>query len=391
MGLLDACPKIYFGRHSLDYLEQLPEGPVMLVCDPFMVESGIVRKVTDRLERYRRDYAVFSGVEPDPSIDTVTACMHMLFSHKPDAVIALGGGSAIDTAKATLYFCLKYKATLMGRQYIHKPFFVAVPTTSGTGSEVTSYTVLTDRQNDVKIPLNDRSMTPDVAVLDPVFTKTLPRPMIAYTGMDVLTHALEAYVTGAANSFTDMYAVQAAKGTLRWLPVLFGGEQADEAHQEMMISSTMAGLAFSNSGLGLSHGLAHTLGAEFHLPHGKANSIVLPYVICFNAGIGRYSEAGRLDTLTRYASLAQLLGFGGVGDDAVRRLAERVLGLDEAFGIPIALRDNGVGHDAFYNTMHEMVGKVMADITTGANPVRVREADVEMLLGDVYEGRNPLG
>ncbi len=391
MNLLDACPKIYFGRHSLDYLGQLPEGRVMVICDPFMVQSGIIAKVTDRFDTYKRDYVVFSGVEPDPSIQTVTASMQMLFAEKPDIILALGGGSAIDTAKATIYFCLRYKGMIMGRQYIHKPFFVAVPTTSGTGSEVTSYTVLSDRQNDVKIPLNDRSMTPDVAILDPVFTKTLPKQMIAFTGMDVLTHALEAYVTKNANSFTDMYAVQAAKSTTRWLPLLFGGEDSDEAHQEMMIASTIAGLAFSNSGLGLCHGIAHTLGAEFHLPHGKANSIVLPWVIAFNAGIGRYQTASRLDILARYAEMARQLGHDGAAGTAVAALVEDVRGLNEQFGTPQSLSAADIPHDDFYNNMHGMTEKILRDITTAVNPVKVGPADVEMLLGDIYEGRSPLG
>ena len=390
MSFLDACPKIYFGRHSLDYLELLPAGKTLLVCDPFMVESGIVRKVTDRLDHFNREYVTFADVEPDPSIGVVTSALQMLFREKPDNVIALGGGSAIDTAKAVIYFCMKYKGLLMGQQYIHSPFFVAVPTTSGTGSEVTSYTVLTDRENDVKIPLNDRCMTPDVAILDPIFTKTLPKPMVAYTGMDVLTHALESYVTPCASSFTDMYAVAAARGTLRWLPAVFSGDESDAAHQEMMISSTMAGLAFSNSGLGICHGIAHTIGADFHVPHGKANSIILPYAIAFNAGIGLYIDPSRPNALGRYGRIAGELGFIGDDKDQAAQLVLRVLALNEQFGTPLGFAANGIDPEVFAGKVPDMVQKILRDITTSANPVTVTPDDVERLLDDILHGRNPL-
>lgn len=391
MNLLDACPKIYFGKHSLDCLKELPPGRILLVCDPFMVESGIVRKVLDRLEAFGREYDVFSGVEPEPSLSVVRDCMRMLFRDKQDVILALGGGSAIDSAKAAIFICLRYKGMIMGQQHIHKPFFVAIPTTSGTGSEVTSYTVITDRLNEEKIPLNDRCMTPDVAVLDPQFTKTLPKQMIAYTGMDVLTHALEAFVTKNANSFTDMYAVQAARATLRRLTVLFAGDASDEDHQEMMIASTMAGLAFSNSGLGVCHGIAHTLGAEFHLPHGKANSLVLAYAICYNAGLGRYGSADRTGVLGRYGSIAGELGF--VGDDTgqVTQLVARVLSLNAHFGIEPGLACNGVEREVFSQNMDEMIVKIQKDITTKANPVSLSDEDLKMLLWDIFEGRCPLG
>lgn len=255
---------------------------------------------------------------------------------------------------------------------------------------MTSYTVLTDRENDVKIPLNDRCMTPDVAVLDPEFTKTLPKQMIAYTGMDVLTHALEAFVTPSANSFTDMYAVQAARGTLRWLPALFSGDDSDEAHQEMMISSTMAGLAFSNSGLGICHGIAHTIGAEFHLPHGKANSIILPYAVAFNAGLGHYHTPGRPNALGRYGRLAGELGIIGDDGDQAVQLVERIQALNSSFGTPPSFEGNGIERAAFFEKLPEMVPKILRDITTGVNPVPITAADVELLLGDIFAGRNPL-
>ena len=390
MNLHDACPKIYFGPGALESLAQLPEGRILLVCDPFMVKSGIVRRVTERLEQSGRQYALFAEVEPDPSISTVAGCLHALFCEKADILIALGGGSAIDTTKAAMFFCLRYKGMLMGRQYIHKPFFAAIPTTAGTGSEVTSYTVLTDREADVKIPLNDRCMTPDIAILDPAFTKSLPPPIIAFTGMDVLTHAIEAYVTENASLFTDMYATQAAKTALRHLPPLFAGSMADGDHQEMMLASTLAGLAFSNSGLGLCHGIAHTIGAEYGIPHGKANSIVLPWIIAFNAGIGRYRCSARQPTRERYAELARGLGAPAETDRAASWLVETVRDLNRAFGIAPSLSENGIERQRFTADLPDMIPKILRDITTGANPVKAGRQDIKLLLEDIFVGNNPL-
>lgn len=388
MKYLDASPKIFFGKHSLDILKKLPQGRIVLVCDPFLVESGIVKTITDRLARYERDYAVFSDVKPDPSIETVAECMEVVFREKPEVLIALGGGSAMDTTKAALFCCLRYKESLMGELHIHKPYFVAVPTTSGTGSEVTSYTVITDTQNDRKIPLSDRCMIPDLTVLDPKFTTTLPKQMIGFTGMDVLTHAIEAYVSPEANTFTDMYALQAAKNTLEYLPKLYAGTEETEIHQEMMIASTLAGLAFNNAGLGICHGLAHTIGAVFHLPHGKANSVILPWSIAFNAGLSRYPGPDCTGINGRYAALAAALS--GNPAAAAEDLVVLVQGMNRMMEIPPTLQENGIERDDFYKELPAMEKKVMADMTTKANPRQVSRADVKRLLTDIFEGNGPL-
>ncbi|MDR1768477.1 MAG: iron-containing alcohol dehydrogenase [Propionibacteriaceae bacterium] len=395
MSQLDACPKLHFGRHCLDALADLPDGEVMVLCDPFMVSSGIVGKVTDRLERYGRHYVMFGEVAPDPSIQTVAKAMRLMLDAKPDVLIALGGGSAIDTTKAVVYFCLKYKEALMDRRHIHRPHFVAVPTTAGSGSEVTSYTVLTDTDNDVKIPISDRAMIPDTAILDPEFLKTLPKELVAYPGMDVLTHATEAYVSRQATAFTDLYAVHAAQTVLRCLPRLYAGDRSDETSQDMMLAATMAGLAFHNSSLGLTHGIAHTLGAEFHLPHGYANAIVLPWVIAFNAGVGRYREHRRPELLGRYAAFSRALGLlapGAPGGDeaAVEELIRGVGRLDKAFDIPDSLAGAGVDLDRLSGDRAEMAAKIMRDITTRANPAPVTAAQVEGILEDLRSGGCPV-
>ncbi|MDR1430603.1 MAG: iron-containing alcohol dehydrogenase, partial [Propionibacteriaceae bacterium] len=334
------------------------------------------------------------GVTPDPSITTVTDAMQMLLREKPDILIALGGGSAIDTTKACLYFCLKYKQALMESRHVHRPYFVAVPTTAGSGSEVTSYTVVTDTDRDVKIPISDSAMTPDMAILDPEFLKTLPKDLIAFPGMDVFTHAIESYVSGSSTAFTELYALRAGQTVLRSLPRLYDGDTSDATCQDMMIAATMAGLAFHNSSLGLVHGIAHTLGAEFHLPHGLANSITLPWVIAFNAGIGRYRSLERPELLIRYATFARAMGLRSpreVGDeDAACELIRTVQQLNKAFGIPESLSAAGISPSDIQAKSAEMSAKIVNDITTKSNPVAVGQPEVARLLADIHSGGGPL-
>ena len=389
MHLFEACPKIYFGENALDYLDGLPREKVLLVTDPFMVSSGAVKAVTGRLDRLGLEYAVFSQVEPDPSIETIAAGLQQIFHEKPDIVIALGGGSAIDATKAMLYFCTRFKGIMMGRQHIHQPMFIAIPTTSGTGSEVTSYAVVSDRQRNVKIPLSHRSMTPEVAILDPEFTKTLPADMVAYTGMDVLTHAVEAYVSGKANDFTDLFARDAAEKVLRYLPVLYADVSNVAPREKMFSASTMAGLAFTNSSLGLCHGIAHTIGAEFHLPHGKANAIILPYIIAFNAGLGRKAATGLVG---RYADLARSIGVGAPDDgESCGRLVCTVQVLCERFGIPGSFEAAGIDRAAFRQRQEACVRKILEDACTKANPAPVTARDISELLEAIFDGRLEVG
>jgi acetaldehyde dehydrogenase/alcohol dehydrogenase len=390
MWIFDACPKIYFGAGALDCLDGLPVSQTMLVADPYMVKSRMADTVTSRLEARGVPYSVFSDIEPDPSVETVAEGVRRCFRDKPDVIIALGGGSAIDVTKAILYFCLKSKAALMDAKYIHRPVFVAIPTTSGTGSEMTSYSVLTDRRENVKIPLADPCMTPDIAVLCPAYTETLPKDMVAYTGMDVLTHAVEAYVTKKADALTDMYAREAAHKVFEYLETAWGGADRAQALGEMMLASMMAGVAFNNSGLGVCHGLAHCIGAMFHIPHGKANSIILPYTIAFNAGIGPFPPHPQV--LARYAKLCRLLGsesgFTQTGDEALaRRLVQKISELNRLFGVPEGLNAAGISHETFFNALDDMARRVLQDMTTQANPVEIGLAEARLLLKAVYEGK----
>ncbi len=370
MKRFDATPKIFFGENALDYLLELPRDRALVVTDPYMVSSGAVKAVTGRLDSVGMNYAVFSEIEPDPSIETVAAGMQAVFKQKPNYIIALGGGSAIDATKAMIYFCIRFKSGLMDRQYVHHPTFIAIPTTSGTGSEVTSYAVISDRKQNVKIPLSHRSMIPEAAILDPAFTKTLPKHMIAFTGMDVLTHAIEAFASPQASDFTDMLAAEAAYITLEYLPALYEDAGNAGAREKMYSASTMAGLAFTNSSLGLCHGVAHTIGAQYHIPHGKANAVVLPYVLRFNMK----SESA----LARYSLLEKRLH--------CENLTQTVIALRKKLEIPVSLSACDVAKNAFDEDMRENIEKMLEDVCTKANPVPVGRASLRGLLAEIYSG-----
>lgn len=390
MFFVDASTKLYYGKDALNYFDVLPKSQVLVVSDPYMVQSGTIKTVTNHLDANGIPYSIFSEVEPDPSIYTVSKGLQQFFEVKPDILIALGGGSAIDTAKAILYFYLKYNGALVDAKHLKRPTFIAVPTTSGTGSEVTTYSVITDTEQNVKIALRDSKMTPDVAVLCAEYTTTLPKPMVAFTGMDVLTHGLEAYVTKEANAFTNMYAREAIRKTLRYLPEVFEGVGGYHAQEEMMNASTMAGFAFSDSGLGLAHGLAHTLGAHFHFPHGKINSIVLPYVVAFNAGLGHY--APQPEILARYARMVRLIDLAESASEEmmVQILINTINNLNLKFEIPASLKEAGISREDFDGNLDVCIRTILQDVCTKANPVNVGEQEVRMILNDVYEGRNPL-
>ena len=274
---------VSFGKDALAALEELAGGRVMVVTDDFLAKSGLLDKVKARLPGCTVE--TFTGVVPDPPLEVVAR------DFKPQAVVAFGGGSALDCAKAMVEYGKKLGAT-------GEISFWAVPTTAGTGSEVTSFAVLTDSQKGVKYPLVDDALLPHRAVLDPVFLAGVPAKVTADTGMDVLTHAAEAYVAAGANVYTDALAEKAFALAWKSLPTAFNGDQEAKGH--MLLASNLAGMAFNGAGLGLSHSMAHALGGRFHIPHGRLNAMLLPHVIRFNAA--------RRETAERYAALAKACG-----------------------------------------------------------------------------------
>lgn len=286
--------KIYFGENALDRLLTLPYKKVMLIADPYMVQSGMIQSVTSRLDQAGICYELFSNVCPDPPIEKIADGIKAVTSYVPEALLALGGGSAIDSAKAIRDFSQRSGA-------VGKMDLIAIPTTSGTGSEVTSFSVLSDPDHHAKYPLVSDSLLPSEAILDTELVRSVPPGITADTGMDVLTHALEAYVSTDCNEFAEAFAEKAIEICGQFLLRSFRDSNDLLARQKMHTASCLAGLAFNSASLGLNHGMAHQLGAGFHIPHGRANAILLPFIIRFN------SNSGNNETEKRYSNAARIL------------------------------------------------------------------------------------
>ena len=361
--------KICYGENAINNLEKLTGSHAFIVTDPFMVKMGFTDRVISSLERANITQSVFDKVEPDPSLETVQKGTVKLLADGADLIIALGGGSAIDAAKAMMYFAYKADPSK------GKPQLVVIPTTSGTGSEVTAVTVVTDTEQQMKIPLIDDMIVPDMAVLDARFTRSVPPSVTAATGMDVLTHALEAYVSTPANAFTDLYAVHAIKYVFRYLLRCYRNGDDMEARQNMLLASCMAGMAFNNSGLGVAHSVAHTLGGLFHIPHGKANAVLLPYVIRFNS----------FDVRDRYRTIAQKLRLpSDTVEQGNESLIEAVRWLNVQMGIPNRISDLGIKEDEFHNSLETMSKHALDDMCTKTNPRRPSQRDIRQLLRKAY-------
>lgn len=375
-------PSIFFGDDALDELNNIGKDNIYIVTDKFIVDSGMIKNVTDIFDRKNLNYKIFKDVLPDPSIEVVTKGLKEIIEYSPKVIVGFGGGSPIDCAKAMLYFYMKVDT--FNTKNIEKPLFVAIPTTSGTGSEVTSYAVITDTKSKVKIPLSDDVMTPDIAILENTFTKTLPKNLIANTGMDVLTHAIEGYVSSFANDFTKIFSKEAFIQCYRNLYELYKDANNKEKREKMYTASTMAGVGFTSASLGLNHGIAHTIGAEYKIPHGLANSIILPYVVAFNTGLLPYQTEHVRD---RYKNLAESIGF--LGEDEVESSKSIILAiqiLNTKLSIKMALKDYIADTDDFRNRVDELADKILNDACTKANPVKVNKNELKKLLLDILDG-----
>ena len=352
---------------------------VFIVTDGFMASSGKVSYITEKLDRAGAEYRVFDQVKADPDIGTVTKGVDMIQEFHPDAVIAFGGGSPIDAAKAIVFFAAK---TCDMRECM----FIAVPTTSGTGSEVSKFAVITDPEKEVKYPLVEDSLLPDVAILDAELTVSVPPSVTADTGIDVFTHAVEALVSTAATDFSDAAAEKAIKLVRRHLMTAYHQPGDMAARQGMHNASCLAGVAFSNSGLGLNHGMAHALGARFHIPHGRANGILLPYVMSFNAGC---SES-LTPVAKRYAKIARLLGLEAtsVRQSALNliRTARRYV---EQLNIPSSIQVAGVDKAEFEAEAEAMAEAALADRCTATNPRPCSKEEILQVFHKAYIGRLP--
>lgn len=361
--------KICYGKYALDTLEELRCTRAFVVTDPFMVKSGFVDQVTSHLERRDIPYTTFSDVEPDPSLEAVKKGAIAFLKSGADLLVALGGGSAIDSAKAMSYFAHKANPDTK------RPILAAIPTTSGTGSEVTAISVVTDTHQGIKIPLNDEVLIPDIAILDARFTRTVPPAVTASTGMDVLTHAIEAYISREHNAFTEIFAIQAIRYVFAYLYTSYTDMENMEAREMMLLGSCMAGLAFNNSGLGITHSMAHALGGAFHIPHGKANALLLPHVLRFNS----------FDAGGRYRNLARVIGLPCANvEEGTQSLVGAVRNLNESMHIPARIRDLGVDEQAFRSSLDSMAAHALDDLCTRSNPRRPSHSDLRLLLEQAW-------
>lgn len=383
--------KIYFEKNAVQYLAKMPKiSKAMIVTDPAMVKLGYVDKVLYYL-RKRPDYVhceIFSEVEPDPSIETVMKGAEMMAKFQPDVIIALGGGSAMDAAKGmwlfyeypdSEFFGLKQKFLDIRKRIVKYPHlgvraqFVAIPTTSGTGSEVTSFSVITDKEANMKYPLADYELTPDVAIIDPQFVMTVPKAITADTGMDVLTHAIEAYVSCMANDFTDGLAMKAIQLVFEYLPRAYRNGSDEVAREKVHNASTIAGMAFANAFLGINHSLAHKLGSEFHIAHGRANTILLPHVIRYNATKPKkFTAFPKYDHFVadlRYAEIARTLGLPAkTTEEGVESLVQAIIKLAKELDIPMSLEANNVDKVEFESKVDFLAERAFEDQCTTANP-----------------------
>lgn len=403
-------PKIYFEKNSIQYLAKMPKiKKAFIVTDEGMVKLGYVDKILYYL-RKRPDYVhceIFSDVEPDPSIETVMKGAEMMRSFEPDVIITLGGGSAMDAAKGMWLFYehpevpfhgLKQKFLDIRKRVFkypnlgHRAQFVAIPTTSGTGSEVTSFSVITDKENNVKYPLADYELTPDVAIIDPQFVMTVPPSVTADTGLDVLTHAIEAYVSNMANDYTDGLCMKAIELVFKYLPRAYrNGSSDEEAREKMHNASTIAGMAFANAFLGINHSLAHKMGAEFHVPHGRANAMLMPHVIRYNASKPKkftaFPKYEHFIADKRYAEIAKMLGLPcSTTEEGVESLVQAIIKLAKEMKVTMSLADFGVSQAEFNSKVDYLADKAFEDQCTTANPKLPLVSELAEIYKKVYKG-----
>lgn len=399
-------PKVYFEENSVMYLTEMDNVErVMIVCDPGMVNIGytdIVEQVLRRREN-QPQIKVFNEVEPNPSTHTVYKGLEMFINFQPNTIIALGGGSAMDAAKAiwmffehpeTSFFGAKQKfLDIRKRTYkITKPKnakFICIPTTSGTGSEVTPFAVITDSETHVKYPLADYALTPDIAIVDPQFVLSVPKDVAADTGMDVLTHAIESYVSVMASDYTRGLSLQAIKLTFDYLK---SSVQENDKHsrEKMHNASTMAGMAFANAFLGISHSIAHKIGGEYGIPHGRTNAILLPHVIRYNAkDPQKHALFPKYDFFradTDYADIAKFLGLkGNTTEELVDALANAVYDLGCSVGIDMNLKSQGVTEELLHSTIDRMAELAFEDQCTTANPKEPLISELKGIIETAYD------
>lgn len=400
-------PRVYFEKTSVRYLNSMPGVQrVFIVASPAMISHGYVDKVLGELKRRSNEiqYQLFSVTESDPTTDTVEKGTEQMNNFNPDTIIALGGGSPMDAAKGMWLFYEHPDASFFGakqkfldirkRTYqLEKPAkaqFVAIPTTSGTGSEVTPFAVITDSATHVKYPLADYALTPDVAIVDSQFVETVPKKTVAYSGLDTLTHAIESFVSNMASDYTRPLSLQAIKLVFENLTASYNGDI--DAREKMHNAATLAGMAFANAFLGVDHSIAHKLGGEFGLPHGLAIAITLPHVIRYN-----FKEPRKLTMWPKYeyfradedyAEIARYIGLTGKNKEELKEaLVNKIIDLAHSVDTTLSLKANGVDKKHFDASVDKLAELAYEDQCTTANPKEPLIGELRQIMIDEYDGK----
>ena len=359
MEIFKATTKIYVGDKFLEAIEELKVKKAFIITDFVMVKIGVIKKIEDILKDKKIDYQVFDEVEVDPSFETVKKSLDKVIDFLPDVIIALGGGSSLDTAKAVKYFIKKSNLSIP---------LIALPTTSGTGSEVTSYAVLTDRKNNIKIPIKDDDMIAEYAILDPDLTKTLPKSVVADSGIDALTHSIEAYTFKEASIYTQIYALSAIRNIFKNLLRMYKDIKDEEARIEMAKASCIAGFAFEKSGLGINHSIAH----------GRINGMLLPYVVRFNAEDKQVAK--------KYCEISRELGFPSrTPEEGAESLAMAIEILNKSLELPACIKDMLISKEKYEVEIDKMAKAALNDICTSGNPREVNYEELKKLFIKIYE------
>lgn len=378
---------LYFGDDAMAYLSTVKGRKAFIVYgSDRLAKVGVIDKMQAYLQKAGIESTTFSGVEHDPSVATVREGVQKMNAFQPDVIIAIGGGSPIDAAKAMWVF---YEHPEFTFEEAAKPFnlpelrtkakFIAIATTSGTATEVTSFSVITDNETGIKYPIADYNITPDVAILDTTLVEHMPRNLVANTGMDALTHALEAYVSKVANPFTDALAMRSIEMIFNYLVKSFAGDM--ESRKQMHIAQNLAGMSFSNAILGIAHSMAHKSGAILDVPHGLANAIYLPNTIRFNSKNGLASR--------RYAEVAQRIGLRGNNEtELVEALIEEIKKIRHQLGMVDSLKAYGIKEDLFMSKVNSMAVTAVADPCTSTNPREITPTEMKNLYIAAFTGED---
>lgn len=372
MHIFEIKPKICFGDKSLAILNEIKAQNVVVFTDDFMQRSGAVDKVCSYIKSAGKIH-VFADIVPDPPVELIVQALSYLEKKSADLVVALGGGSSIDAAKATILMYMKKTGNKL-------PLY-AIPTTSGTGSEVTKFSVITDRQAGKKYPLVSDDLLPDVAILSSDLTLSVPPNITANTGFDVITHALEAYISKGANDITDALAEKSLELAFKYLPIACKDPKNSEAREKMHTASCLAGMAFNDAGLGVNHGIAHSLGAIFHIPHGRANAMMLYHVMFYNAGLDVNTPGEPSVACSKMAKISRVIGMYSFSDrQGAMSLLRTIKAMSVELGIPQNFADVGITEKEYLEHKAHIVESAINDACTESNPRKIDAAAVEKIL-----------